>query len=51
MRLLYVANLKNIKIFEVPVVYGKRIYGESKSNFIKMALNYFYQSLQIRKTF
>lgn len=51
MRLLYVANLKNIKIFEVPVVYGKRIYGESKSNFIKMALNYFYQSLQIRKKF
>jgi dolichol-phosphate mannosyltransferase len=50
-RFLYVVNLKKIKIFEVPVVYGKRIYGESKSSFFKMALNYFYHSLLVRKDF
>lgn len=47
-RLLYFANKERFKLAEIPVVYGKRQYGISKSNLIKMFFNYFKTALSLR---
>jgi len=47
-RLLFQIN-KHFKIYELPVIYTKRKFGSSKSNFIKMAFNYLFQTLKILK--
>lgn len=39
-RLLYLVNLKNASIIEVPVVYDERFSGASKTNFLKHLIGY-----------
>lgn len=47
-RLLFKLHQKNFVIKEIPVVYGKRLYGTSKSNLLKMFIEYFKTALTIR---
>jgi dolichol-phosphate mannosyltransferase len=49
-RLLYLAHKKGFKLAEVPVVYGKRQYGESKSHLLAMFVNYFKTALELKLT-
>lgn len=41
LRLVYFAHRMGIEVVEVPIRYGRRRYGESKSRWIKMILNYY----------
>lgn len=45
--LISVSNMRE-KIKEVPVKYGKRKFGQSKSKFISMAFSYFYKSIKFK---
>ena len=36
----------NVKIYEFPIVYEKRKFGESKTRFIKVFINYTYEALK-----
>ncbi|MDD5331739.1 MAG: glycosyltransferase [Candidatus Nanoarchaeia archaeon] len=47
-RLLYLTKKMNVKTLEVPVVYGKRIYGESKTKRLKMGIDYGWGALKLR---
>tara|TARA_Y100000294_G_scaffold177617_1_gene203863 strand:- start:995 stop:1702 length:708 start_codon:yes stop_codon:yes gene_type:complete len=47
-RLLYYSQKFKFKYFEVGVKYGNRKHGHSKSNFIKMFINYFIETLKIK---
>ncbi len=40
-RLLFQSHRLGFKLAEIPVVYGKRRYGQSKSNLVKMFIEYF----------
>ena len=45
--LISVSDIRE-KIKEVPVRYGKRKFGQSKSKFLLMAFNYFYKSIKFK---
>ena len=45
-RLLYFLQRMNVKIYEFPIVYEKRKFGESKTRFIKVFINYTYEALK-----
>lgn len=47
-RLLYFAKKKNFLILEIPTIYKKRTKGRSKSRFIHMFFNYFFEALKLR---
>ncbi|MEK7513681.1 MAG: glycosyltransferase [Patescibacteria group bacterium] len=47
-RLIYYCHEKGLKIKEVPVMYGFRQYGVSKSNLFEMIVNYLITSLKLR---
>lgn len=47
LRLVYLAKKNNYKLAEVPVFYGKRTYGESKSRFFSMLITYLYTALKL----
>lgn len=47
-RLIYYCHEKGLKIKEVPVMYGFRQYGVSKSNLLKMIVNYLTTALKLR---
>jgi dolichol-phosphate mannosyltransferase len=47
-RLLHKAFTLGYKLTEVPVIYGKRQYGESKSRLIKMMIDYFKTAVQLK---
>jgi dolichol-phosphate mannosyltransferase len=47
-RLLFNVHQKNQKIFEIPVVYGKRQWGESKSHLGAMFIEYFKTAISLK---
>ena len=47
-RLLYFLKIKNFKIKEIPTKYKERIYGQSKSRFPYMIVNYFISAVKLR---
>jgi len=47
-QLLYKSHRRGVKIVEVPVIYGRRRWGQSKSKLIKMAINYFKTAVLLR---
>lgn len=47
-RLLYHAYRQGYRLTEIPVVYGKRRYGQSKSNLIKMFMDYSKTALDLK---
>ncbi len=47
-RLLFKVNQQGFKLAEVPVVYGKRQYGQSKSKLFKMMIDYFITALKLK---
>lgn len=49
-RLLYQAYRQGYRLTEIPVVYGKRQYGQSKSNLIKMFFGYFKTAISLKIT-
>jgi len=49
-RLLYQAYRQGYRLAEIPVVYGKRRYGQSKSNLIKMFFGYFKTAIGLKIT-
>lgn len=50
-RLLYSLKKNGRDIKEIPVVYGIRKFGTSKSNFFKMLFSYFYHAIKFKKKF
>lgn len=48
LRLVYLANLNNFKIKEIPVFYPSRSYGKSKSNLRKLFFIYFKEAFLLR---
>lgn len=50
-RLLYSLKKINKDIKEIPVVYGVRKFGTSKSNFLKMLFSYFYHAIKFKIKF
>lgn len=50
LRFIYIAKKKNLKIVEIPVKYGHRKYGSSKSNLVKMFFLYTAEVLKLRFT-
>lgn len=48
LRLMYVAKKKHMKIVEIPVQYGHRKYGHSKSNLLKMLITYTQEAIKLR---
>lgn len=48
LRLVYLANKNNLKITELPVFYQRRKYGKSKSNLLKMFVNYLRVAWELR---
>ena len=48
LRLVYLANKYNLKIIELPVFYQSRKYGKSKSNLLKMFINYLRVAWELR---
>ncbi len=49
-RLLYYLHHRGYRLAEIPVVYGKRQYGQSKSRLMKMFLDYFKAAVKLRFT-
>ena len=47
-RLIYFLNKKKFKIDEIQIKYGNRIYGYSKTDFIKTFLKYTYEAIKLR---
>ncbi len=47
-RLIYFLNKKKFKIDEIQIKYGNRIYGFSKTDFIKTFLKYTYEAIKLR---
>lgn len=47
-RLLYHTYKQGFDLHEIPVVYGKRQYGHSKSRLVKMMIDYFFTALKLR---
>lgn len=47
-RLLFKANQQGFTITEIPVIYGKRQWGESKTNLVKIFFDYLITSLKLR---
>ena len=47
-RLLHYMQKRKYSVLEIPVVYRHRIYGKSKSNFLKMALTYGFAAFMAR---
>jgi dolichol-phosphate mannosyltransferase len=48
-RLLHYVHQQNFSLTEIPVVYAKRRYGQSKSNLFKMVINYTITALRLKK--
>ncbi len=51
LRLVYLAMRNKLKIKCVPVFYGKRIHGVSKSHFLKMIGSYFQTSINLQRQY
>ena len=47
-RLLYKAHQQGFKITEIPVIYGKRHWGQSKTKLFKIFIDYFKTALELR---
>lgn len=47
-RLIYFLNKKRFKIDEIQIKYGSRIYGNSKTKFIKTFLKYTYEAIKLK---
>jgi len=47
-RLLYYVDQQGFSLTEIPVIYGKRQYGQSKSRLFKMMIDYFFTALRLR---
>ena len=47
-RLVYFLNKEKIKVDEIQIKYGNRIYGYSKTNFIKNFLKYTYEAIKLK---
>ena len=47
-RLVYFLNKEKIKVDEIQIKYGNRIYGYSKTNFIKTFLKYTYEAIKLK---
>jgi len=47
-RLLYRTMKNNYKLTEIPVIYGKRRYGQSKSRLFRMMIDYFFAAMKLR---
>lgn len=47
-RLIYYLNNKDFKSDEIQVKYGDRVYGKSKTNFIKVFLKYTYEAIKLK---
>ena len=47
-RLLYQAYRQGYRLIEIPVVYGKRRYGKSKSNLVKMFIEYLKTAISLK---
>lgn len=51
LRLVYIAKKMNMKIVEIPVQYGRRKYGVSKSNLLEMVIVYIAEAVKLRFNF
>ena len=47
-RLIYFLNKKKLKFDEIQIKYGNRVYGYSKTNFIKIFLKYTYEAIKLK---
>lgn len=47
-RLLHYFNNRGYRLIEIPVVYGKRQYGQSKSQLVKMFINYLLTAIKLK---
>ena len=47
-RLIYFLGKKNLKFDEIQIKYGNRVYGQSKTNFIKIFLKYTYEAIKLK---
>ena len=47
-RLIYFLGKKNLKFGEIQIKYGNRVYGQSKTNFIKIFLKYTYEAIKLK---
>jgi dolichol-phosphate mannosyltransferase len=47
-RLLYFAQLRGLKVIEIPAIYRVRTYGSSKSNFLRMLFSYSRAAILLR---